>query len=188
MPSQASIENAFLNNEHFISSSTPDRSTPAISETCSSNDDTNYSVQPPSEELYSTVIHCGPPNASIASSVQHDDDEQFYDTVSDSDSNDSETSNFKFLEECTCNRIQELKELIFEQVSSKELSEFVATIILLGTKFRSIDTFFKFLGVVEEALDRQGNDAHVNFKRYLEMKIPTFYDLLVSFLKKLFQY
>lgn len=167
-------EHSLINNESILQSNSPDRSTPSTCDTSSSNGDSSFLLQP-----YSSVVNFGPTNTSI--DLNHDDDDQFYDTCSNADStNESEISNFKFLEECTRDRIQELRELIFEQVSSNELNEFVATVILLGTKFQSINTFLKFLGVVEDALEREGSDAYSHFKRYLELKIPTFYDLLVS--------
>lgn len=72
----------------------------------------------------------------------------------------------------------ELRELIFTQIS--EVNDFVPTMLLLGAKFKSIESFLKFFKTVEEALEKQGMGAQDNFKKCLEIKIPDFLSRLVS--------
>lgn len=62
-----------------------------------------------------------------------------------------------------------------------EVSDFVPTMLLMGSKFQ-IDSFMMLFEIVEEALRKQqGNEnAHDKFKKCLELKIPDFLSRLVS--------
>lgn len=73
--------------------------------------------------------------------------------------------------------MQELRELIFHQIS--EVNDFVPTMLLLGAKFESIESFVKFFEIVEEALQNQGKKAQDSFKVCLELKYPDFLRRLV---------
>ena len=111
-------------------------------------------------------------------SILNDDDEQFFDSHATNEGFDNDKE-FKLLEECTRNGDGELRELIFHQMS--EVSDFVPTMLLMGSKFQ-IDNFMILFEIVEEALRKQqGSGAQDKFKMCLELKLPDFLSRLVSY-------
>lgn len=150
----------------------------AISETSS------VDLQNTSDELYSTVVECGHHNTSVISSIDSTfDDDHFYDSVPHHDvvdDNDDNDSCYRFLEESTRNKMGELRELILLQIL--EVHKFVNTMLLLGTKFQSLENFMNFLKAVEEALEKQSKEVNENFIVNLEIKIPSYIEKLVSFI------
>ena len=164
-----------INNENYIHSQI-DRSTPSNSEASSCHEETISLNQSLPEGLYSSVVNSG--HANVESNESFDDDDQFYDTCSN-DESESESENFKLLEKSTIENIDDMRKL-FHESTSNNINQTVATIILLGTKFKSINTFLNLLTVIEEVVLSQGSELFANFKALLEVNVLNWFDLMVS--------